>query len=211
MAGGKVLPGWIPYMHLAETVAGCGLHLTFGCSSQLQIRGSGFRVTHSLEPLRVLWSWCGYMRCSGKCGSRTMWPDPSEPSTTIKYHHREPFNEAWHIILTEWRTIWDHWGDDGKGTPRSKRPELGSSAMTLCHESFPPKRWMPFLNPILGMLYFCILLFRTPVKRLLSYSCVLDKPARLTIRVNWFLFLTICQSRSWKANRETVTLSTVYP
>ena len=47
--------------------------------------------------------------------------------------------------------------------------------MTLCHESFPPKRWMPFLNPILGMLYFCILFFRTPVKRLLSYSCVLDK------------------------------------
>ena len=35
----------------------------------------------------------------------------------------------------------------------------------------------------------------------------LDKPARLTIRVIWFLFLIICQIRSLKANRETVTLS----
>ena len=35
----------------------------------------------------------------------------------------------------------------------------------------------------------------------------LDKLARLTIRDLWFLFLIICQIRSLKANRETVTLS----
>ena len=55
-------------MHLAETLGGCGLHLPFGCSSQLQIlarvRVQTIQQGHSLGTLHVLWSLRGYMRTS---------------------------------------------------------------------------------------------------------------------------------------------------
>ena len=80
--------------------------------------------------------------------------------------------------------------------------ELGSIEASEKAEFHLRSRWVK-QSPGLFLKEGAIVL--PPACRRLDISCYLDKPARLTIRVLWFLFLIV--KSEVKANRETVPLS----